>query len=514
MMRALDGPVVERFRTLIAQRLGLQADYGRTDRLADVLRRRMEIASSPSAAAYLDFLRTTSPASDELRALAAELTITETFFFRNIDQLTACAEVVLPERIRARGQDRRLRILSAGCASGEEAYSLAIVVRESFPGLDARHVTVVGLDINRSMLQKAAQARYSAWSLRTTPEDLKRRYFRQEGSHFVLDPTIQNMVTFMDRNLVDDDQAFWASLDCDIVFCRNVIMYFTPHAARGAVRSLLQALSPDGYLFLGHAETLRGLSHDCRLCHTHNTFYYRRHRSGAPSRLIARPDPVPSGRASSPPPSTDQTASWIAAIDGASKRITALTEPQTAEGRVASGRVARPAPTVPAADLTRVLDAMRLERFQDALAILHSVPLASHDDSEALLLQAVLLANTGRMDEARQACRRLLAIDELNAGARYVMALCCEQAGDLIGAVEHHQAAIHLDAGFAMPRLHLGLIVQRSGDAAGARDTLEQALSLLVREDESRLVMFGGGFSRETLLEICRAQLGAAGVGT
>ena len=385
------------------------------------------------------------------------------------------------------------------------------MVREAFPGLNEWDVKVTGLDLNRSMLGKAAQARYSAWSLRTTSEDRKRRYFRQDGSQFVLDPTIQNMVSFLDHNLVDDDQMFWASLDCDIVFCRNVIMYFTPHAARTAVRSLFQALCPDGYLFLGHAETLRGLSQDFRLCNTHNTFYYQRSQSAEPARLMARPAPVPSGRASNLPRPPDQTASWVDVIDGASRRITALTASQTAERGVATATVAPPAATVPGADLARVLDAMRLERFQDALAILHTVPLAARNDSQGLLLQAVLLANAGRLNEARQACRRLLSLDEHNAGARYVMALCCEQAGDLIGAVEHDQAAIYLDAGFAMPRLHLGLIVQRSGDVASARETLEQALPLLAREDESRLVMFGGGFSREALLEICRAQLGATG---
>jgi chemotaxis protein methyltransferase CheR len=207
----------------------------------------------------------------------------------------------------------------------------------------------------------------------------------------------------------------------------------------------------------------------------------------------------------------DQTASWVDVIDSASKRITALTAPQIAGRGVAAGTVAAPASAVPGADLARVLDAMRLERFQDALVILHTVPLASRNDSQVQLLHAVLLAHTGRINEARQACRRLLSIDELNAGARYVMALCCEQTGDLIGAVEHDQAAIYLDASFAMPRLHLGLIVRRSGDAASARETFEQALTLLACEDESRVVMFGGGFSREALLELCRAQLGPAG---
>jgi chemotaxis protein methyltransferase CheR len=158
-----------------------------------------------------------------------------------------------------------------------------------------------------------------------------------------------------------------------------------------------------------------------------------------------------------------------------------------------------------------VLEAMRNERFADALMLLSALPAESDSEPEALLLRAVLLANSGKMKEARGACARLLAIDELNAGAHYVMALCHEEGGDAAGAVEHDRTAVYLDAGFAMPRLHMGLIAKRSGDTAGARQELSQALILLAREDASRILLFGGGFSRDALLALCRSELRTAG---
>ena len=108
-------------------------------------------------------------------------------------------------------------------------------------------------------------------------------------------------------------------------------------------------------------------------------------------------------------------------------------------------------------------------------------------------------------------CERLLAIDELNAGAHYALALCREGDGDRQGAIDHDQVAIYLDGSFAMPRLHLGLVARKRGDLETARRELGQALVLLQREDAARLLLFGGGFGRDALVALCRAELAGCG---
>jgi chemotaxis protein methyltransferase CheR len=128
-----------------------------------------------------------------------------------------------------------------------------------------------------------------------------------------------------------------------------------------------------------------------------------------------------------------------------------------------------------------------------------------------LLLRAVLLTHGGRLALAEETCRRLLALDELNAGAHYLLALCREGAGDRRAAAEHDQVAAYLDPAFAMPRLHLALLARRHGDRETARRELAQAALLLEREDASRLLLFGGGFGREALVALCRAELAACG---
>ena len=238
---------IEQFRNILTCHLGLQFEDEKLDYLADVMLQRMQSvgrARFESCSAYIAHLNASPKASAEWRALAEQLTVNETFFFRNSDNFLALSENVLPERIRANAQTKQLRILSAGCSSGEEPYSLAIMLREALPDLNDWDVKIVGIDINPAVLLKATQARYSEWSLRATSDDVRHRYFRANGADFVLSPEIQKMVSFEERNLVDEDPLFWKSLACDVVFCRNVLMYFTPEIARSVVGRISQAINP------------------------------------------------------------------------------------------------------------------------------------------------------------------------------------------------------------------------------------------------------------------------------
>ena len=123
----------------------------------------------------------------------------------------------------------------------------------------------------------------------------------------------------------------------------------------------------------------------------------------------------------------------------------------------------------------------------------------------------MLLTNLGDIGEARSACQRVLDLDEFNAGGHYLLALCDEHVGDLAAAARHDQMALYLEPGFAMPRLHLGRLAKRQGDLAAAREELARALDVLRREDVSRILLFGGGFKRDALLQLCRLELTACG---
>ncbi len=506
MTRHLTDSTLERLELVMGEQLGFAFGHERREQLAVSAAARATELGLAGIDAYLERLQAPESRRDEVARLAETVTVTETFFFRNPDQLAALVEAVLPERARRGGQ--RLRILCAGCASGEEPYSLAIALREGVPDLDAWNVQILAIDVNRAMLAKAKRASYSPWSLRATPERLKQRYFKGSGTELELEPEVKKLVTFRAHNLAEHDPIFYRALACDVILCRNVIMYFTPAATSRVVTRLTQALLPGGFLFLGHAETLRGLSHDYHLCHTHETFYYQRKEPGvpqsvrfAPSRPLPEPDELPAAVA--------DTTSWFEAIQRATHRVTELTTSaaRRAGASSAEGRAATPS----AVELGPVLELMRHERFAEARALLDALPPESGKHSDALLFSAVLLTNDGRLADAERACERLLEVDELHAGAHYLKALCREHAGDASGALEHDEVAVHLDPTFAMPHLHAGLMARRAGNALVARRELGQAQALLEREETARLVLFGGGFSREALTALCRTELGKLG---
>lgn len=326
-------------------------------------------------------------------------------------------------------------------------------------------------------------------------------------------------VTFEERNLVEEDPLFWQGGAFDAVFCRNVLMYFASEVTRRVIARIAQSLAPGGFLFLGHAETLRGVSQEFHLLHTHETFYYQRRelRETHGAGVFSRTEPGNGAFRRAIPEVAEPDDSWFDVIRRASERIADLT--QGKNGSAADGRrstatrapTCDPAPPAPALDRALAIELLRKERFAEAMKLVRALPAESKMDPDTQLLLAVLLTNGGDLPEAEKVCRHVLKLDELNAGAHYLMALCREHAGDRDAAVEHDQAATYLDAAFAMPHLHLGLLARRSADVEAARRELGQALPLLDREDASRILLFGGGFTREALVEFCRAELRACG---
>lgn len=495
---------VGRFRAAVALRMGLWFDDGKLEFLAAVLDRRLA-AQGDLAARYLSRLERPGDVQAELREIAQELTVNETYFFRHSDQFRAFSEVALPARIEARASSRQLRLLSAGCSSGEEAYTLSILTRQRLLDIHPPfEVSIRGVDINPRVVERARAASYSSWALRETPEVVQKQYFAVTGRDFVLSKAIRDSVVFEEENLVADDS--WAPESLDVIFCRNVLMYFTPENAQRVVKRFARALAPGGFLFLGHAENLRGLSLDFELRHTHATFYYQRKPvSGGTSPVVEPLElPVPPQRAAL---ALDWTSTWLETVQRSTERIRALTAKSNEPLEPTTSAASQPPPRP---DLGRALELLSQERFAEALAVL---PLASTNstDVDEVLLRAALLTHCGRLPEAELACAELLAIDGLNAGAHYLRALCRERSSDSRAAIEYSQIAAYLDPSFAMPHLHWGLIARRTGDRSTALRELTQAVLLLQRESASRLLLFGGGFSREGLISLCQSELNRLG---
>ncbi|MBG0562154.1 CheR family methyltransferase [Actinoplanes aureus] len=456
----IGGAELTRFRELLQRRLGwtfADSDGGQT---MTVLEERAA-AHSLSARGYLDRLGGRRWAA-EIAELAEALSITETYFFRHSEQFRVLADRVLPERIAARAGQRVLRLLSVGCSSGEEAYSLAIVAGQARPGRDWI-VSVLGVDANRQVLAQARAATYSSWSLRETPPEIQRRWFEETEDGFRVADEIVEMVRFAEQNVAVDEPQLWQPGRYDVIFCRNLLMYLTSETASGLITRMTRALAPGGYLFLGHTDSLGSHPEGLEMRYDGDTVHYRR----------PEPEPAPARR---PAP-----------------RAAPPVEPAPApEGDVHE----------------RAFGLMIDDRFAEALTLLdRHHPSGTRD----LLLRGVLLAQLGRLAEARAAAHRLMDVGGPHPDAHHLLGVCHELDCAEQAAGQYRLAA-YLDPAFAMPRLRMGLLARRRGDHRGAVVHLQPALELLAREDEERITLFGGGFGRLALTTLCRTELDACGV--
>jgi chemotaxis protein methyltransferase CheR len=240
------------------------------------LQPRLEALALVDYAEYYRYLRSCDPAARklELEEIVDRVTTNETYFFRESYQLTAFRDEILPELHGKRPRGKRLSVWSAGCASGEEAYTIAILIQETalFDDWDVR---VFGNDISRRCLQLARKGQYGRNSFRATDDKLLRRYFREvDGKQQVRDE-VRSLVSFGQINLMDDQMMRLVG-DVDVIFCRNVLIYFDLASRKKVIASLHKKLVKGGYLLLGHSESLINLSTAFDLVHLKNDMVYRK----------------------------------------------------------------------------------------------------------------------------------------------------------------------------------------------------------------------------------------------
>ncbi len=264
------------FRDFFREHCGLHFSEDSRFLLEKRLARRVHELDLGSFAAYHHLLRSDASGDEEVAAAIDDLTTNETYFLRERSQLTALIEEILPEtleRRRAQG-GRAVSIWSAGCSSGEEAYSIVMLAQEAGlePGTDFR---VYASDISRRVLQKARRGIYRPASFREDMGDLQKKYFTEEGGLWRISDEVKRHVVFTRVNLLDASRLGLLGT-MDVILCRNVIIYFDLETKREVVSRFHDKLHPGGYLLLGHAESLINVSSAFELAHLKSDLVYRR----------------------------------------------------------------------------------------------------------------------------------------------------------------------------------------------------------------------------------------------
>lgn len=228
-------------------------------------------------ATFLDYyylLLYGSEREEELAKVVDVLTTNETYFFRENNQLLTFSEEIVPELLE-RKRNRRLRIWSAGCSTGEEPYTLAMMALEH-PRLEAWQVEIFASDISQRVLQTARKGQYTETSFRATEPYFRDKYFEKvEGGRHQIDSSVKRLVNFGCLNLLQPEQ--WTILAAfDIIFCRNVMIYFNQESKKKMVESFHSKLDDGGFLLLGHAESLMNISTSFVLRHFRHDMVYQR----------------------------------------------------------------------------------------------------------------------------------------------------------------------------------------------------------------------------------------------
>lgn len=450
MRPTLPESLLSALSALLSARIGLHFPKERWGDLERGIAAAATAFDLPDAASCAQRLLSAPLTHREIEILASHLTVGETYFFREPDSLDAFEQHILPALLQARAHNtRRLRIWCAGCCTGEEPYSIAMLLDRLIPEHEAWHVTLLATDINPVFLRKAAEGEYGDWSFRATPDWIRARYFkRKRDGRYALHPRIRNKVTFSYLNLAEDVYPALSNNTnaMDVIFCRNVLMYFTAERARAVVEQLYRSLVDGGWLIVSPAET--------------SSVLFSRFANAAFA----------------------GAALYRKSADADAPRLVSLV----------------PAPT-PEPEPWRPLS----QALPEAAAVPATASLAAAPRGPGAPAQAARdCANQGRLDEAAARCREAIAADKLNPAGHYLFAAIQQEQGYNDDAMQSLKRALYLDPDFVLAHFALGNLCRSQGRHREAQRHFEHAQALLRTHPTDEVLPESEGLTAGRLGEI------------
>jgi len=425
-------------------------------------------------------------APGRIEMLASYLTVGETFFYRENKSLDALERHVFPDLVRARTNGlKHLRIWSAGCCTGEEPYTVAMMVSEC-PGFRHWNVTIIGTDINQSFLAKAEAGIYSEWSFRGAPDRIKSGFFRKTGgSTYEILPNIRKMVVFEYLNLVGDEYPTLLTHTnaMNLILCRNVLMYFRPDIIPLVVRKLQRSLLEGGWLVASPVES--SLINDPELS------------------AVPFPDAILHWKRAAPAARAEAHRKLPAVPIRPARKARRALEP---------GTIPRSYTVADAAQRTtayaRACDRFAAAEYDACISILADPASGLTVDPGAHELLARAHANAGRLPEAEAWCDRAIRADKLNPARHHLLATILTERNQLEKAAAALKKAIYIDPSFVVSHFALGNLMLRQGMRKEAGRHFANALTLLGACRSEDVLPESDGLSAGRLSEIVRSLLG------
>lgn len=488
----------------VAGQMGLHFPRERWRELESGIRSAARELGIAEVTSWTRSLLSTPLTKHQVEILASELTIGETYFLREKRGFEIIGERVLPELIRARrGIGQWLRIWSAGCCTGEEPYSIAILLDRALPDLSDWQVTILATDINPRFLQKAAEGVFSEWSFRDAPAWLKERYFQPvTGRRYAILPRIRERVTFAYLNLAEDVYPSLASNTnaMDLILCRNVLMYFVPERAGKVVDNFCRSLVEGGWLVVSAVETSSRLFSRFVSVPFDGAVLYKKENQPPPTPPPAfGPDTSVAALHSDAFASPSPIFAFTAAAPEPASAIESLEQPVATTQQELHTSGNEPALYEEALILFergKYLEAARHLR-EDAARVPPTLGGST--------LLARIYANLGDLAEARSWAEYAIAADKINPASHYLRAMILQEQGVTEEAFASLRRTLYLEPDFLLAHFALGNIVRRQGRRKEAGRHFANALTLLKGYGDNDVLPHSDGMAAGRLREMIQS---------
>ena len=451
----------ERFRKLINNISGIFFDRSKRDLLRLGLTDRAEAIGADTLSQYYEMLTSFPDREIELRRLLDHLSVQETQFFRNLPQFDALRKYVLPEIIRRKaGNFRSLRFWSAGCSTGQEPYTLAMSILDVLPNPDTWNVQILGTDLSDTALTTAERGWYPEAKLTGLDREHRQRYFREQDGGYVVAEPVRRLVHFARHNMVTDGLPISIFGTCDVIFCRNVIIYYTHETAKYVIEQFFDIMNPGGYLFLGHSETLWKMSAKYSLVEMGDAFIYKKSlpRSMEGRRFI----PDRRLRQGSLPPHID-------------------------------------------VDRRQKMNRRNADQPQDVIGgSAAKEPAVEADSSETLVSKARTSLDLGDYEKAIEYLNEASGNDGDSPEVYFLQGLAYECKDDLEAAIESFRKTIYCDDTHSLAYFHVANCLERLGRFKSAVREYRSAVNALKKDDPSRWEIELDAFDHESLVNLCQ----------
>jgi chemotaxis protein methyltransferase CheR len=474
----LNAELQQYFIRLIAEQTGLEIKAHDRASLSTKLLLRMRALKLSSPELYYQLLDAkTMESYQEWQNLIALLTNPESYFFRDQYQFNLLRNQIFPALIQRKQANKTIRICSAGCSTGEEPYSLAILLQELIPDLEQWKLTILGVDINSVFLEKAKAGVYRSWSLRRLDPAIQQRYFRVVNDDYHIDPRIKQLLKFQTLNLVSDPfpQLSSEMREMDLILCRNVFIYFEESAIAKVLDKFYHTLQPLGYLLTGHAELhAQNLSRFQTQVFPESLVYQRPERQIEVAADSTQPELMPIESIGSSYTSinsfleenkikTNNRREKVLIKDQPQKKIGLQSNCKDLIGSE-SPETQAASPLTEKALLQRAEILLQQNAYNLALEQVNKALAQNSGNAYPYYLTAQIFAKIHDYEKAVYYCQQSLEIDAFSVFPYYLLANIAEQQGDLVEAKRLLKKIIYLDSYFVAAYFKLRNIYQQEGD--------------------------------------------------